>query len=70
MVYALVVAFYASVWKFFATGVSNINVFNVKYCTHLWWKNLLYINNFADPHDQLVSTKNHNILSHFSTLFL
>ena len=55
MVYAVLIGFYASIWKFFATGASNLNVRTVKVCSEHWWENLLYINNFSDAQLQYVS---------------
>ncbi len=56
--YAVVVTFYATVFKFFAPfGVNNYVETIVSQCQNTWWKNLLYISNIYPEGSEVVSAR-------------
>ena len=44
-VYAIVVAFYSTLFKFFEFGPSSTAVSATANCAEYWWKNLAYLTN-------------------------
>ncbi len=44
--YAIVVAFYATLYKYFDYGIEPYVDTVVYSCKEEWWRNLIYINNF------------------------
>ncbi len=47
-VYAFVIGFYASLYKFLDYGILSSVDFIVDQCQANWWRNLLYINNISE----------------------
>ncbi len=50
-VYAMVIGFFATIFKFFTWGPNNPAEGTVNACRASWWTNLLYINNFYELQD-------------------
>jgi len=44
-IYAMVLGFYSTVFKFFNFGATNATQVNIDSCKKNWWRNLLYLTN-------------------------
>ncbi len=56
-VYAMVIGFCATLFKFFTWGPNNSADSVVSACRASWWTNLLYVNNFYELQDGGVVSK-------------
>lgn len=45
-VYAIIIGFHATFYRYFAVGPLTFVEYEVQTCRTNWWRNLLYINNF------------------------
>ena len=56
-VLAVVIGLHATLLKFLTFGPTNGKISEVNNCAEVWWRNLLYLNNFIWKPDQRVSER-------------
>ena len=60
--YAIVIGFYSTLFKFFDFGPNNIVALETNQCAQGWWKNLIYVTNLDAFPDKPGSVSLHHFM--------